>query len=272
VTTTWKECFVGVKGDRFHIVGSSVPEQSKRRPLVVLHGHTDNAWCFTPIAQHWAQDYDIILPDSRGHGQSPRVAPDQNIDNVADLATILRALGVNKFALGGHSMGANTAAAFAARHPALVSALVLEDPAWRLVEPDRRPGTPWYMKSMRYKDMSVDERVATEKKAHPQWSDEEYKVWGPAKGQYDYNYLTAFRGWTGWQEDAARIQCPGLLLTGDPPRDSLVTPEVAAMVSRAWSKVQVVHIAGAGHAIHREQPAAYLEAVDAFLAREYPAS
>jgi N-formylmaleamate deformylase len=267
----WKECFVTIKGERFHLIGSSALEDSIRRPLVLLHGHTDNARCYTPVAQHWAKDYNVILPDSRGHGQSPRVAPDQAIDNVADLAAIFKVLGLKAVALGGHSMGGNIAAAFAARHPELVSVVVLEDPAWRLVEPDRRPGTPWYNKSMRYKDMSVEERVATEKKAHPQWSAEEYQVWGPAKGEYDYNYLTAFHGWTGWQEDVARIWCPGLLLTGDPPRDSLVTPEVAAMVSQAWPKVKVVHIADAGHAIHREQPDEFLKAVDAFLAREYPA-
>ncbi len=43
-------------------------------PLVLLHGFTDDGSCWFPVAETLAQNYDVILPDARGHGQSARIA------------------------------------------------------------------------------------------------------------------------------------------------------------------------------------------------------
>jgi pimeloyl-ACP methyl ester carboxylesterase len=68
--------------------------------------------------------------DARGHGYSDK--PDGPYDlatHVADLVGLIRALGLEKPVLMGHSMGGGTVALAAATHPDLARAVILEDPA-----------------------------------------------------------------------------------------------------------------------------------------------
>ena len=61
------------------------------------------------------------------------------------------------------------------------------------------------------------------------------------------------------------INCPVLLLTGDPARGAIVTPEAAAEAARLWRVGQVVHVAGAGHNIRRDRWEPFRAAVTTFL-------
>ena len=63
-----------------------------------------------------------------------------------------------------------------------------------------------------------------------------------------------------------RITCPALLITADPALGALVTPESAAALQVLAPQTRIAHIAGAGHSIHREQFARYMDTVSAFLA------
>jgi N-formylmaleamate deformylase len=100
--------------------------------LVLAHGFSDNGLCWTPVALALEGDYDVIMPDARGHGLSdaPETGYD-TVDQVADLVGFIRALELERAGLMGHSMGANTVAFTAATHPDLVSYAILEDPPWR---------------------------------------------------------------------------------------------------------------------------------------------
>ena len=103
--------------------------------LVLLHGFSDNGPCWAPVAQELETAYNILMPEARAHGNSARVERGQYIDQVEDLATTLRASGIERAIVGGHSMGAGMAASLAVRYPEMVSALLLEDPPWRLEQP-----------------------------------------------------------------------------------------------------------------------------------------
>ena len=39
-------------------------------PLIFLHGLTGNGACWTPVARFLQGDFDVLMPDARGHGQS----------------------------------------------------------------------------------------------------------------------------------------------------------------------------------------------------------
>ena len=43
--------------------------------LVLAHGFSDNGMCWLPVAQALSTDYNVFLPDARGHGQSSRIQP-----------------------------------------------------------------------------------------------------------------------------------------------------------------------------------------------------
>ena len=113
----------------YHRTGGDKP------PLVLFHGFSDNGLCWTRVAQVLEENYDLIMPDARGHGLSE--APEGEYTarvHAADLAGLIRALGLGKPALMGHSMGGSTVANTAAFYPDLVACAVLEDPS--LAAPD----------------------------------------------------------------------------------------------------------------------------------------
>jgi pimeloyl-ACP methyl ester carboxylesterase len=70
-----------------------------------------------------------------------------------------------------------------------------------------------------------------------------------------------------WREIIARIQCPILLITGDPELGAIVTPEAAQEAAQLWKNGEVVHISGAGHNIRRDRYDETMAAVRAFLSR-----
>lgn len=84
----------------------------------------------SPVWRHWvrdlSQDHRLIRYDERGCGLSDWDVGDFTIDDwVADLETVVDALGLERFPLLGVSQGGAVAISYAARHPDRVSSLVL---------------------------------------------------------------------------------------------------------------------------------------------------
>jgi pimeloyl-ACP methyl ester carboxylesterase len=77
--------------------------------------------------------YRLTTFDARGHGESsPAPSPDayEYRDLVEDMSAVLNHLGIERAAIGGASMGAHTAMAFALAWPERVSGLVQITPAY----------------------------------------------------------------------------------------------------------------------------------------------
>lgn len=84
----------------------------------------------SPVWSHWvrdlAQGHTFIRYDERGCGLSDWEAGEFTFDDwVADLESVVEALGLQRFPLLGVSQGGAVAVAYAARHPERVSKLVL---------------------------------------------------------------------------------------------------------------------------------------------------
>jgi pimeloyl-ACP methyl ester carboxylesterase/DNA-binding winged helix-turn-helix (wHTH) protein len=84
----------------------------------------------SPVWKHWVTDlslkYKFIRYDERGCGLSDWEATEFTFDDwVADLESVVEALGLERFPLLGVSQGGAVAVAYAARHPDRVSRLVL---------------------------------------------------------------------------------------------------------------------------------------------------
>lgn len=107
---------------------------NKGKPaLVALHGLTDDGLCWLRLARALRDDFDIVMPDARGHGLSDTPAHGYTAkDHAGDAAAVIRAMGLGPCIVIGHSMGGAEAAQLAADYPELVRALILEDPAWRI--------------------------------------------------------------------------------------------------------------------------------------------
>jgi pimeloyl-ACP methyl ester carboxylesterase len=270
--TKWDQNSIIANGACFNVYRTPGTKDSGKPVLVLQHGFSDNGLCWGPVAQELAADYDIIMPDARGHGLSARVARGENIDQAADLAAVMRALGVQKAVVAGHSMGAQIAAALGARFPELVSALVLEDPPWFLPRPEAQPGphgtmeeSPMGQWMIGLKDKSLEQILAECWQEHPNWSEAYARAWCQAKKELDLNFLAAENRWGGWQEFVANIQCPVLLVTADPSQGGIVTPEVEGMVKEMNANIRGVRFAGIGHHVRFAVHDAYMQAFKGFL-------
>jgi N-formylmaleamate deformylase len=104
---------------------------SDKPSVVLLHGLMMNGECWVPLARTLEEDYDVVMPDARGHGNSS--APDQgySYDNLAtDVLSLIKTLRLANPVLLGHSMGGMTAAVAANRNPKHLRGLILADPTF----------------------------------------------------------------------------------------------------------------------------------------------
>ena len=266
----WTQKIVEIDTVRLHYTRTG---SGDKPALVLAHGFSDAGLCWLPVAMDLEGEYDVILPDARGHGLSARVHPGENIDAVGDLAGMIKALELVKPVVGGHSMGARVSAQFAARYPELLRALILEDPAWFDPEPPKAPEVkeeprpnPWMEWLLTLPSLSLEDVMAKCRKDSPNWPEIEVQPWAESKKQFDPTFIQV-RSWTqdDWRDVAKAIQCPTLLVTSDSTRGGIVTPAIAAEATALNPLIQVAHIDGAGHNIRRENFPAFMAAVRAFL-------
>jgi 3-oxoadipate enol-lactonase len=117
--------------------------------VVLLHALGEASSDWAPVAEALAPSWRVYAPDLRGHGASDWPGSYTIEQLTTDLATLLDALGLDRVALCGHSVGGPPAYLYAARYPDRVARLILEDPAppWprarrTVARPEDRPATP----------------------------------------------------------------------------------------------------------------------------------
>ena len=96
-------------------------------PVIALHGWLDNAASFVPLANH-LKGVHLIALDLPGHGHSAHRSGANAyhfIDYATDVLLTAQALGLNRFSLLGHSLGAGVGALIAAVAPDKVTRLAL---------------------------------------------------------------------------------------------------------------------------------------------------
>ena len=266
----WTEQVEVVEGVSIHYTRTG---DGSKPPLVLVHGFSDDGMCWLPVARDLEAEYDLILPDVRGHGLSQRVKPGEVVDQAGDIAGLIRQLGLGSTLIGGHSMGANISAVIAATCPELVSGMILEDPPWRKPrrEVEKRSGPavadPWIEFLRVASGMSVEAVVAKCRADSPNWPEVELLPWALSKQRFDLNVLQSrVSDHDSYQDTVKAIRCPTLLVTADPARGAIVTPETAEEVCALNPLMREAHVAGVGHSIRREDYAAFMGAVGGFLA------
>ena len=106
-----------------HVEAWGSPDAAR---VVCLHGVTGHGGGARRLAEGWLGDYRVLAPDLLGHGSSP-YEPPWGIAEHLDL--LVRSLGSEPAVWIGHSFGGRLALEIAAGYPALVTRLVLLDPA-----------------------------------------------------------------------------------------------------------------------------------------------
>lgn len=266
--TQWSHGEIVANGITMHYTRTG----GDRPPLVLAHGMADSGLCWSRLTRALEGEYDIIMPDARSHGSSERSAGDYDSEILAeDLAGLIRALGLRRPVVGGHSMGAMTTVFLAASHPDLLRAAILEDPPFwpgntRLSDDELRLRRAERRRNLEHDKAGGREALlARGRTDNPLWAAEEFEPWVDSKMAVDSEALPRPSLTLNWRQALSRITSPTLLLTGDPEVGAIVTPEAAEEVRQIQPLVQVVRIREAGHSIRREQFEPYLEAVRRFL-------
>lgn len=112
-------------------------EAGEGHPVVLLHGSGAGAsgWSnFRPNIAPLAESFRVIAMDAPGWGRSDAALPEV-YDHPNAVLELMDALGIDKAALVGNSMGGMTAVTFAARYPERISHLITMGPGAFITTP-----------------------------------------------------------------------------------------------------------------------------------------
>lgn len=148
-------------------------------PLLLLNGGP--GWSsahMAPVAERLAQTHRVVLFDQRGTGMSYVATLDSTSITmaamVADIEAVRQRLGIDRWAVMGHSFGGMLAMAYIARHAAHVHALVLSASAGASLA-----FLDYYPASMEYR------LLPHEREAVAYWSDPARMAADPSKATYE---------------------------------------------------------------------------------------
>jgi esterase len=236
------------------------------RTLVALHGHFGAATMFAELAKG-LPEWRVVALDQRGHGWSAHVSEQEysRSNYVQDLQLLIEEeLGGTPVVLLGHSLGGVNAYQFAARKPALVRAMIIEDIgteinddlSWLKKLPSRVP-------TLQELRQTLETLLGTGA----------FSYFGESAVQYPDGWTFRFdtvglirsqemlngSWWADWQAST----CPVLLMQGEKSR--VLSWEHAQEMARRRPNTTLQQFLGCGHTIRNGDPVGYLEAVRCFL-------
>ncbi len=260
--TTWSENTVHANGIdiHYHRSGGNKPQ------VVLAHGLTDNGACWTRLANDLAGDYDCIMPDARGHGQSSAPQTGYSFEEQADdLIAFIQALELDRPALIGHSLGGAVSAIVAAKAPELIRGAILEDPAF-IGDERREQRSDWPDSHRAALATSHADLVAMGQTNNPRWSADTFDLWATSKHEARMEVFNALKAPPpDFRRNVADFGVPVLMITGDEARGVVVSAKTAAELQTLNPRLSVVNVPGAGHCIRYEEPERVAEIVKGFL-------
>lgn len=233
--------------------------------VVMLHGLTGSGACWSPVARVLEDDFDVVMPDARGHGASSAPRHGYRYDDLADDAVgLIRALGLSRPVLLGHSMGGMTAAVVASRAAELLRGLVLVDPTFLDAERQREVHESDVAEQHRRAVALGKEALVAQLRArHTHRSPEMIELLTDARLKTS---LDAFDVLTPpnppYRDLVSAFHVPTLLVIGD---KTVVTAETAEELRGLNPRLRVERMEGAGHGLPYDQPEQLGAAIGAFL-------
>jgi esterase len=247
-------------------------EHGSGPPVVILHGLLGSARNWASIAKHLAGAYRVLAVDLRNHGSSPWADAMGYEAMAEDVAALIARLGLAPPAVVGHSMGGKVAMELALSHGDAVGRLVVVDIAPVRYERSFAP----YVEAMRQADLSVDRRSDVDESLRPAVPDAGVRAFllqnlvssdGGFAWRVNLSALSAnMDAIMGFPTSTSRkYERPALFLSGG--RSDYVRPEHRAGIERLFTRAGYEVIEDAGHWVHAERPAAFLEVLERFLER-----
>ncbi len=243
----------------------------EKPPVLLLHGLMLNGACWRPLARVLEEEYDVVMPDGRGHGSSGVPDHGYNYEELAkDVEGLIDGLGLVAPVLVGHSMGGMTAALVASRSAERLRGLVLVDPTFLTPQRQREVYESDVVgQHCRMVERSKQDLLDEMEERHRGRSREVIELFVQARFQTS---MRAFEILTPPNPDyrKLRFDLPSLLVVGDV--GSVVSLEMAGKLARLNRDLEVAQIKGAGHAVPYDQPDRFSAVVQTFLRSVAPIS
>ncbi len=241
-------------------------------PIIIMHGMFGMLDNWQLIGKQLAGHYLVYLLDLRNHGRSPH-SEDFSYELMAeDLHDFMDGQGIRTATILGHSMGGKVAMYFAQEYYAMVEKLVIVDIApktykgnhdtilkalldFPLGQIESRQEAENFLRSRINEESTVQfllKNLSREKEGGYRWK---------MNLEVIVKHYQEILGYTLGED--ILYEGPTLFVRGE--TSNYIELDEFPLYKRLFPTAELVNIAGAGHWVHAEQPAAFLQAIEAFL-------
>lgn len=243
--------YIDVKGVKLFATTGGKEFDAAQPTVIFLHGaaldHTTWALQSRYFAHHGRNVFALDLP---GNGKSGGDFPD-SIDALADwVIAFMDALGVEKAAIVGHSMGALTALSVAGRYPDRVRALALVGIAYPMMVGDdflnaAEKNDPIAYEMMIDWSYSRPSHMGTSEVPGLWMLGGARRIVQHAGDDILYKGLSVCKNYTGGLEAAGAVTCPTRFILGD--KDMMTMPRAASKLVASIQNSDTVMLKDCGH-------------------------
>lgn len=263
--SNWTSAVCETNGINIHYLrtGGSKP------PVVLMHGLTADGACWSPLARALEADFDVVMPDARGHGHSSAPLDGYRYeDHAGDVMGLIQALGLVAPVLLGHSMGGMTAALVASQIGAALGAVVLADPTF--LSPQRQREVYESDAADQHRQLLALDRADVLAQARGRHA---HRTPEMIERIIDARMKTPVRAFDvltppnpDYRHVVSAINVPILLILAG---KGVVSFETAHELQQLNPRLRIEQIQDAGHGLQYDQPERFETAVTAFLSTHF---
>jgi len=219
--------------------------------VVLVHGLIVSGRYMVPTLKQLAPHYRVFAPDLPGFGKSGKPPTVLDVPGLSSaLCAWMEAVGLEKAALVGNSMGCQVIAHLAARRPELVERVVLQAPT---MDPRGRTVSQQVTRFLLDVPREPPSLIPIELN--------DLLAAGPRRGWRTLHHALEDR----IEENLPRVRVPALIVRGS--RDPICSQRWAEKTARLLPEGGLVVLPGVAHAANFDAPAAFAAVVRRFLER-----
>lgn len=240
----------------------------KGKPLIFIHGMLVNGAMFDELVPFLKDEFRLIVPDLRGHGESRELPGPYTIrQHITDIKKLMSELGLDRAIVLGYSHGGAAAQQLAVEYPDLVVKLILVNTyAYNLATAREKFeamlmrvlislfGMPAYARLVG----SVGDRHLT-----PPQQEKIKRMLLATNRRIARDVVTSMMSFDG-RKLLSRITCPALVIRG--ADDTVVPKHHAQMLQQGITGSSYREIKGAGHTLALTHPRELAREIRAFVA------
>jgi 3-oxoadipate enol-lactonase len=239
--------------------------RGKGNAVVLLHGYPLDRTIWDELASQLEKNFDLVIPDLRGFGQSQAVEEIFTMSDMAsDIAGLLDQLKIQRALIVGHSMGGYVALSFANGYPGrlqglgMISSQLLADP------PDRKEGRYKTAADVAEKGVQVVvDAMATKLSADLRVQKFARECMERQKATGVIGALKAMAERPDSTGLFSKLRVPVVVVHGD--ADALIPVERGREMKAVLASAQYAELKGCGHMAMMENSHAVAEALKIFM-------